>query len=460
MTRLQRLPGLLAALRESRGHVERERWTRERLAAHQQERLDALVRHAVARSPGHRERLAGVVRPGVRVELTDLPVMTKAELMADFDRLVCDPRVRRDEVLAMIERAEGVARTPQGHRAMATSGSSGRKGLFVYDDAGWRGILTQFLRYSDWMGMRPRVPRLRIAAVIGTSPTHMSRQCAHDVDAGVHRVLTLRATAPLGELVDALNAFRPDALNGYPSVLVPLAREQLAGRLRIAPSIVGTSSELRTPEASAVLREAFGVDPFDLYATTEGLWGLECEHHAGHHLFEDHTIVENVDADGRPVPPGVRGAKLLVTNLANRVQPIVRLELADAITIAAEPCPCGRTLARTAAIAGRTTDVLELPGDDGRRVAVVPMQFAVLTRDRAVREFQVRQEPDGLRVLVVAAADDEDLEARLGAALHERLAALGAARVPIRIERRPELARVNGKLPLVVADPGRPPVHV
>jgi phenylacetate-coenzyme A ligase PaaK-like adenylate-forming protein len=35
---------------------------------------------------------------------------------------------------------------------MTTSGSSGRKGLFVYDAQGWRAIAAMFFRQSAWMG--------------------------------------------------------------------------------------------------------------------------------------------------------------------------------------------------------------------------------------------------------------------------------------------------------------------
>ena len=112
-------------------------------------------------------------------------------------------------------------------------------------------------------------------------------------------------------------------------------------------------------------------------------------------------MVENVDADDRPVPPGTPGARLLVTNLHNLVQPLIRLAVSDVVTLHPEPCPCGRPLVRAAAIEGRSDDVLSLPARGGGTVTVLPAQFAVVTRDRAVREFQVRQEAGGLRVLVV-----------------------------------------------------------
>jgi phenylacetate-CoA ligase len=44
--------------------------------------------------------------------------------------------------------------------------------------------------------------------------------------------------------------------------------------------------------------------------------GSECEHHQDIHLFEDTTLVENVDPDGQPVPAGQPGARLLVTTIS------------------------------------------------------------------------------------------------------------------------------------------------
>src|SRR5215212_11796424 len=164
-----------------------------------------------------------------------------------------------------------------------------------------------------------------------------------------------------------LNCFQPEFVAAYPSMATRLAEEQLAGRLRLTLGGKSTSSELRTTEMTERMVEAFGVRPFDLYATTEGLWGCECEYHQGIHLFEDFALLENVDDAGLPVPLGEPGTRLLVTSLHNLVQPIIRLELPDAVTLDPEPCPCGRTLIRARAIEGRTDDVLFFPARRGGR---------------------------------------------------------------------------------------------
>ena len=304
-----------------------------------------------------------------------------------------------------------------------------------------------------------------MAFVGAADPFHIGRQGAA-MASGLHRVLALPITLPLPRLVEALNQFQPTYLQAYPSAATWLVDEQHASRLRISPRMLVTVAELRTPEMTRRLQEAFEVRPFDLYGSTEGLFGSECEYHQGIHLFEDTTLVENVDADGQPVPPGQPGARLLVTNLYNLVQPLLRLEVTDLVTIDPDPCPCGRILARMKTIYGRSDDVLSLCARDGGRVAVHPLHFALLTRDPQVGEFQVIQEGPLLRVLVVprhpsspaAAGGDDRLETRLSHAIAKQLLGLGVQDPQVTVERRRELARTaGGKLKLVIADPLKRP---
>ena len=449
----KRLVDVARGLRLSHELTERERWPRQRLERYRQERLDRLVRHARQRSPFYRERLANFRETG-SVELGALPTLDKHTMMERFDDLVTDRRLRRDALLEHLDGLEHDALYLGEHRAMATSGSSGTKGLFVYDRRGWAELLAQFFRFNGFAGVRPRLPRLRVAAIGGGASTHMTRRAAATLAVGIHRVLSLSVTMPLERLVEELNAFQPGYLNAYPSIAVLLAEEQQAGRLRIAPEVVSTSSELRTREATDRIAAAFGVQPFDLYGTTEGLWGSSCESHAGMHLYEDMCVVENVDDDGRPVPAGERGARLLVTNLFNLVQPLIRFELPDVMTLDPEPCPCGRTLRRTAAIDGRADDVLRLPGTEGP-VAVQPLEFSVVTADRDVREFQVVQQGERLllRVVLRDGAAAEEASRRLRGRLMDRLATLGVLNPAVAVETRSELERsAGGKLQIVVAD--------
>ena len=426
--------------------------------------MELVVRHAAAHSPFYRRWLAENGPLGEHpVQLQRLPVLDKTLLMQHFDELVCDPRLRRAQLLDWVGQLTQDQLYLNRYRVTLTSGSSGRPGLFVYDAAGWRSLGAQMLRSSIWSGFGPSLPRQRMAWLGGAAPSHLTRQGAATMAIGLHRVLALPVTLPLPQLVEALNQFQPTYLNVYPSVAMWLADEQQAGRLRLSPQILVTLAELRTPAMTQRLTDAFGVRPFNAYGCTEGLWGSECEHHQGIHLFEDTTLVENVDADGQPVPAGEPGARLLVTNLSNMVQPLIRLEVTDLVTLDPDPCPCGRVLVRASAIHGRSDDVLSLPTRDGGRVAVHPLQFALLTRDPQLREFQVVQDGPVLRILVVpgrAVADgDGPLEARLGQAVTRQLQRLGVRDPQVTVECRHQLPRsAGGKLKLVTADPTAQPV--
>jgi len=259
MTRTGRLADMARALRAAKAARERERWSPERMREHQERALAALLRDVAARSPFHRDRIGGATR------LEELPTLDKATLMANLDGALTVPALRGRDLRAHLLDA---APLDGEYRVMASSGSTGLPSVYAYSRADWSGILAQFLRYNELAGMRPRVPRLRVAAIGAPSLASMTQRVAQSAAVGVHRVLALSVLDPVPQLAERLEAFRPDVLAGYPSVVAMLAGEQLAGRLGIAPSVVTTSSELRTPEMTERIAHAFGVRPFDLYGTT------------------------------------------------------------------------------------------------------------------------------------------------------------------------------------------------
>jgi phenylacetate-CoA ligase len=133
------LADLGAALRLARAQSSREHGPRAELARHQQQRLEAVVRHAATHSPFYRRHFAetGTLDDGP-VQLRRLPVLDKSLLMEHFDELVCDPRLRRDELLDWVGRMTRDQLYLNRYRVMLTSGSSGSPGLFIYDAIGWR----------------------------------------------------------------------------------------------------------------------------------------------------------------------------------------------------------------------------------------------------------------------------------------------------------------------------------
>jgi phenylacetate-coenzyme A ligase PaaK-like adenylate-forming protein len=243
--RTRRIADVARGLRLARANAANERRAPADLWALQSERLTALVRHAVARSPFYREHYRGL--DAGPVDLAALPTTDKSALMDAFDEWVTDPRLRRADVEANLADPSAGALHLGEYRVCATGGTSGRRGLFVYSRADWDAAMAGFFRHGALAGTTPRLPRRRIAIITTVSPLHMSARFGATADVGLHRVLRLDARRPLAELADALQAFQPDALGGYPSILALLAEEQRAGRQSIAPASICTSSEVRRP---------------------------------------------------------------------------------------------------------------------------------------------------------------------------------------------------------------------
>ncbi|ADY54553.1 phenylacetate-CoA ligase [Syntrophobotulus glycolicus DSM 8271] len=96
----------------------------------------------------------------------------------------------------------------------------------------------------------------------------------------------------------------------------------------------------------------------------------ECLSHAGHHIAEDHFIVETINPDtGEILEPGEEG-ELVFTSLTKEAFPVIRFRTKDISCIDQEPCSCGRTTARMRKVTGRTDDMLIIRG-----VNVFPSQI-------------------------------------------------------------------------------------
>jgi phenylacetate-coenzyme A ligase PaaK-like adenylate-forming protein len=175
-----------------------------------------------------------------------------------------------------------------------------------------------------------------------------------------------------------LNEFQPTLMSSFPYTLRLLADEAQAGRLRIAPQRITSSGDVLTASDRAAVEKALGVKIYDYYCCTEASYlAWECDAHDGLHLNSDFNIVESVDASGTPVPDGQLGEKILVTNLGNRVMPLIRYEISDQVEIIppGHPCRCGSTLPRIRTVAGRMEQVISLPGMRGGVVPLIPEQI-------------------------------------------------------------------------------------
>lgn len=414
---------------------ERDKWSRDRLLEYQDERLRALIAHAASASPYYREVLGPDATSG-DVPLAELPTLPKATMLANADRIVTDERLRRAHIDAHVTGRDPGQPLPGEYRVFATSGTTGQRGLFVYSRDAFLMAVAACVAGSARAGLTPMT---RVVSIGGSGPLHITRHISEAISrlapSGAQTQPRLTVSTPMAETVAALNAYQPEALVSYASVLALLAERQIHGELNIAPTRVCSGGEVLADDMRRRIHEAWGLHPIDSYGATEAIAiASGCPGHVGMHVCEDLVVLEAVDEHNRPVPPGTPSHKVLLTNLVNTAQPLIRYELADSVTIAAGPNPTGRPYQRIARVDGRSDDILTLPAPGGT-VAVSPRPLrAPFIAFPDVCQYQIRHDGTRLDVhVVLRPSAAPDTPTRLRIALLDAITNAGALPPPVDI---------------------------
>lgn len=433
----------------------------------QQMRLRDIVAYSRAHSPYYRclYQAAPESISGIR----QLPAVRKSELTRHFDDWVTDPAVTEARVETFLADPDNVGRDfLDRYVVCTTSGATGipailmhdRTALVVYDVLGYVRSLPAVFGSPRrvWAFVRGRA---RLAAVFVTGGhflgnTMMARRLREiPCRSGTQRIFS--ALAPLDELVADLNDFQPVILGGYPSSLETLACEQQAGRLQIHPMQITAAGETLTPQKRWTIAAAFGSPVGNYYGSSEAV-GLtfECARQRLH-VNTDWYILEPVDQYDRPVPLGRLSDGVLVTNLANRIQPIIRYQMGDRVAIDREPCTCGSPFP-TIRVVGRTDDVLAFRTSCGDVVRVEPLAIATVAEATpGVASCQLIQRTPSSLTVRSEAKNGSDGHV-VWAALSRRLAAFLSTRgvTTVTLEnsgRPPALHPLSGKFRQVYREP-------
>ncbi|WP_086924658.1 phenylacetate--CoA ligase family protein [Variovorax sp. JS1663] len=425
----------------------------------QSRRLQQLVAHARAHSPYYREHYWDV--PPAVADPSQLPVTTKKALMDRFDDWVTDPRLTFDQVRACSRDVQRIGEQLLGTYTVATtSGTTGVPGMFVLDERAMKvtkAIATRML--GDWLSWRDMLMIVRsggrLSMVMATGGHFASAVAAARMEkhGRNRRLQVLSVHTPLPKIVRALNDFQPAVIAPYASMAAQLANEQGAGRLRIAPALLALSAEGLLQAEYARIARVFGAEVGNSYACTECTFLSHSCPHGWLHVNSDWALLEPVDAHLRPVAPGVRSQTVLLSNLANWVQPILRYDLGDRVIQRPDPCECGSPFPAIR-VEGRTADVLELGSPGGRRISIPFLSFAALEdRVNGLDAFQVVQtSADALSVRVTSETGEDERAVRSAATTEvERILASHEVRA-VRVtadERAPERTQGGKHRPVI-----------
>ncbi len=384
-------------------------WTawggRRRIEAKQLRNLRRLVEKARRDSPLFR-RLYADLGPSSEVQLHELPVTRKPDLMREFDDWLTIRSLPLDRARDHLRDIRKIGVPIDDVAIFRTSGTSGEPAVIV--------LPSSFLEYSfgismarfdrhQWKLVR-EIRKLGMRVTITGGNGHFAgvgfNKLVRHLHPSLERGLTfIEAEQPIGRLVEQLNAIpKVSSIVTYPSMLTILAKEKEAGRLQIEPVLFNTGGETLTDDLRERVRRAFSSLKYgilDTYGCTECLvMSFVCSH-GRKHVHEDWVILEAVDEAMRLVPDGTLSATVLLTVLANDVQPFIRYDLGDCLRFYTDPCPCGSPF-RSFQVEGREATlvrvgevtlsplVFDLEHEHARRVQLV---------QTSQRDFEVRIEP-------------------------------------------------------------------
>jgi putative adenylate-forming enzyme len=411
-------------------------YTRENIHQHQWRAVEALLAVVREKSPFYQDRYRDREVRSL-AEFAKLPTIHKAAMMENFDRLNT-AGLKKDELVTYAVEKE-LARDYLGYYAGEyvvglSSGTSGAKGIYVTPKSLTERLPAVFLARG---GIPLRLLPFRILFLL-----RVFSQGFADIRAPLISLTYLSTMTDPTEIVERMNADRINVLMAPPSLLRVLLPH--IGKIRVKPKRVVSYAEVLEREEKERLQRAFGCPVVEIYQASEGPIGSACRR-GTLHLNEDLVYVELFDEGGDPVTePEKTARRMIITNLLNTVQPLIRYEMNDFVELGG-PCPCGSRFRSIAKVIGRNDDVFVFRAPDGTIRPVFPDLISrwIITSSDAIREYRVEQHGAGdldVTVETTGESDQAAVEAALVQRFRTELSAFGiAAPVRVRFEKIPLL---------------------
>jgi phenylacetate-CoA ligase len=375
---VRRLRGSLAVMAHLRGDARVPFAPAGRIAAIRDTRIRGIVAYAARTVPYYRdlfarERIDAREIRGID-DLHGLPLLDPEAVRADPIHFTSESRRARGSVTL-------------------TSGSIGRRPLQIRHDRRSllaniaygereRGPVTQLCGGS----FRPREVHIGYE---GSNFRKVLAFYAENTRLPTPRRTSLSMVAPFDEIVDAINAARPDVLTAYGGFLDAFFRTLVArgGRIHV-PKVVMYMGEVLSAERREWIECELGARVMSRYCATEAFKiGYFCEARTGFHLHDDLCDVRVVRADGSDAAPGEEG-EIVISNLVNHATVLLNYPMGDVAALLDRTCPCGRGHRLLSEVKGRMEDMLPLANGEHLHPRAV---WRLFKDDNQVLQYQLIQ---------------------------------------------------------------------
>ncbi len=310
------------------------------------------------------------------VRIKDIPTIDKSMVMKNYDRLVCREELKKSELESFIGDASNRGKLYKGkYHVIHSSGSTGEIGIYVYSEREWAILQSIIIRrvIRENFNLKRKTKFLFIGATDGN---YAGISLVRSAPKFLFEILPVDINSPIEEINKKVDKFKPDYIGGYSSGMYILAMEQLQGRINISPKKVICSGDQLTEDIRKLVRDAFGINPVNYYAASEApVMAAQCNRHKGLHLFNDWHYFEVVDDGYKEVEIGQEG-RLILTNLYNYTQPLIRYEMSDRLILGENKCSCSWKFPVIDKICGRQEEFIWFTKGGGEEVYLHPVVLA------------------------------------------------------------------------------------
>ena len=359
-------------------------------------------------------------------DLEQYPIISKEDVRKDYTQF--------------INRHVAVEQCYKSH----TSGSTGEPSWTYYDRPYWiRKKYLSKLRSRLACGMHfGECVALFECAPVSILTQHNSFLHSNNP---VLRIKYFSIFEELEKVLFGLRTFQARNFYGPPSYFFELTQKcQPTDKAFRKLKRIFTSSEYIEDTVRKNIESFFNVPVFDIYGSIEVkevAW--ECPYHDGYHINEDEVICEIVkDPSGaHSHEPGM----IVVTDLRNRVMPLIRYNLYDFGILVPGTCQCGQTFAKMKPYSGRASDYVELP--NGKRLS--PYLFTTSVEDiKGLLQYQLIQyRPNAIRARIITHNEKRDEVAR---EVTERIRHITAQALSVEVDFCSKIEREkNGKYKVI-----------
>lgn len=375
----------------------------------QKEKLNKMLHYAYENSNYYRRIFEehGITAESLdTTPLSEFPTIDKQILLEHFDEIVTLPDLKQEE-LRRFDEQEAVDRKPfKGkYHVVHSSGSTGKPGYFVYDEAAWNSMLLGIIRAALWDMSMPQILRLlagkpRIVYVAATDGRYGGAMAVGDgIDGVGASQMYLDIKTPLAQWVEQIRTFNPNIVIGYPSAIKILG--ELAERREVELNLIRVISCGEPLGASLrnYLEETLHAAIINFYGASESLaLGVEGNPKEGMILFDDMNVVE------------VLNGAMYLTSLYNFAQPLIRYRISDNLTLETPDENSRYPFTKAVGLLGRNEDILWFENGDGKREFLHPLAIEGFCIE-GLKDYQfVQIEKDSFEMLAeIADTASEDI---------------------------------------------------